>query len=446
MLKLIFAIIAITASTIAHAEGSRQLVPSSEVSGISFDGYIVVGGSGYSDVYDQAGKPVLSFTLHDGRANAETDESLVAGKTWCPMDWAETDEDGVNYRLCSLIGEDGHFSQESRYLLKAAYKGFLLFVRSYGYQAMPQPGWATHVSVTNPDGSRVITEAKARSFAKAVLKHISGEKALPRDLDRLGYILDERSMAAEKAELAKKRQQVESGNRLDADYVLRAVDLRDGTMIMDQLGIKPGFGHPAYPNANEGMHLRASLPSLLEKDFAKLGKAGTVVVRQEFKKKELVSYTVRIGKHRVHVFIGYTYNRDQATRLMCQFRSYSDASGRHYFTQGVYFGNGSGDSGRPFTPEELADGTESAGDAVGEFAIRMRHVISDEGLPVKGSEKRSIYFTRGNTAVGVFTDNPAFNVLPAARAIDKLLVEGMRKAGEPLTKEQDYLKEGKKQK
>ena len=73
--------------------------------------------------------------------------------------------------------------------------------------------------------------------------------------------------------------------------------------------------------------------------------------------------------------------------------------------------------------------------------VTLRQLMDDEGLPVKGSEKRSIYFTRGNTAVGVFTDNPAFNVLPAARAIDKLLVEGMRKAGEPLTKEQDYLKE-----
>ena len=83
---------------------------------------------------------------------------------------------------------------------------------------------------------------------------------------------------------------------------------------------------------------------------------------------------------------------------------------------------------------------------VGEYAVRLKPFVDTDGLPVKGSEKRSIYFTRGNTAVGVFTDNPAFNVLPAARAIDKLLVEGMRKAGEPLTKEQDYLKEGKKQK
>ena len=83
---------------------------------------------------------------------------------------------------------------------------------------------------------------------------------------------------------------------------------------------------------------------------------------------------------------------------------------------------------------------------VGEYAVRLKPFVDTDGLPVKGSEKRSIYFTRGNTAVAVWTDNPAFNGLPAAREIDKLLVEGMRKAGEPLTREQEYLKEEKKQK
>ena len=83
---------------------------------------------------------------------------------------------------------------------------------------------------------------------------------------------------------------------------------------------------------------------------------------------------------------------------------------------------------------------------VGEYAVRLKPFVDTDGLPVKGSEKRSIYFTRGNTAVAVWTENPTFNVLPAAREIDKLLVEGMRKAGEPITKEQDYLKEEKKQK
>ncbi|MDO5451156.1 MAG: hypothetical protein Q4F30_09730 [Akkermansia sp.] len=104
--------------------------------------------------------------------------------------------------------------------------------------------------------------------------------------------------------------------------------------------------------------------------------------------------------------------------------------------------------GHKYSYKELPDMLEFAEGVAGEHTIRMRQLIGEDGLPVKGSEKRSIYFTRGNTAVGVFTDDPAFNVLPLAREIDKLLVEGMRKAGEPLTREQDYLKEdkGKKQK
>ena len=51
---------------------------------------------------------------------------------------------------------------------------------------------------------------------------------------------------------------------------------------------------------------------------------------------------------------------------------------------------------------------------------------------------------RGNSVVTLWLsgyDNEVYDLRPLARAIDKLLVEGMRKAGEPLTKEQDYLKE-----
>ena len=417
------------------------------VRGVVIGEYLVCGDDDGMAVqlYNCAGDCVLTF----GIAQLDEVETHSAPRPpaywWEPQSRLEKAADGIEYCLCPMQGRDGNLLPGRSYMYSAAYKGYAMYVLRYGTQRTIStlPGY---ISPDVEDGAQVLSEDIARTLAKALLKHACGEQRLPVDMDR------ERRQAAsiqqelENDDQERNRRMVMSGERDLADYVWRAVHLDDGTMIMDQLGIKPGFGHPAYPNANEGMHLRASLPSLLEKDFAKLGKAGTVVVRQEFKKKELVSYTVRSGKHRVHVFIGYTYNRDQATRLMCQFRSYSDASGRHYFTQGVYFGNGSGDSGRPFTPEELADGTESAGDAVGEFAIRMRHAISDEGLPVKGSEKRSIYFTRGNTAVALFTDEPDINVLPLARAIDKLLVEGMRKAGEPLTREQDYLKEEKKQK
>ena len=81
---------------------------------------------------------------------------------------------------------------------------------------------------------------------------------------------------------------------------------------------------------------------------------------------------------------------------------------------------------------------------MGDFDLWQRPRLDDNGLPVKGSENSFVTFMRGNSVVTLWLsgyDNEVYDLRPLARAIDKLLVEGMRKAGEPLTKEQDYLKE-----
>ena len=49
------------------------------------------------------------------------------------------------------------------------------------------------------------------------------------------------------------------------------------------------------------------------------------------------------------------------------------------------------------------------------------------GAEVENSEKRAVYFVRGNTAVAVFADNAEYDVLPIARAIDADLIKGLKR-------------------
>ena len=198
------------------------------------------------------------------------------------------------------------------------------------------------------------------------------------------------------------------------------------------------------PNVNEGLYLQTKCTDRLAKLLEKASGCQVGAISGDGAKPIRGSMTFRLGPHDdgryVYMWVAHAYSYYQAGRCMYTMTSFLDNRPKDRC--------GIGKDGKlhALTPDELLALLEPAGDAVGEQCLRLRASVDDEGLPVKGSEKRSIYFTRGNTAVALFTDEPDINVLPLARAIDKLLVEGMRKAGEPLTKEQDYLKEEKKQK
>lgn len=58
---------------------------------------------------------------------------------------------------------------------------------------------------------------------------------------------------------------------------------------------------------------------------------------------------------------------------------------------------------------------------VGDFDIATKARLGRDGAVVFGSEKSAIYFTRGNTAVSIVSENPYFNVLPMARLVDEEL-------------------------
>ena len=62
---------------------------------------------------------------------------------------------------------------------------------------------------------------------------------------------------------------------------------------------------------------------------------------------------------------------------------------------------------------------------VGDMDFCFHPLVDDWGVAVEGSEKRAVYFVRGNTGVAVFADKAEYDVLPIARAIDADLVKGM---------------------
>ena len=283
-----------------------------------------------------------------------------------------------------------------------------------------------------PEGRKRPSNAECRELAVLLLRALAGEDV------RLQYNQPELEKREKLYLQAEEKARFSNQNWLNHEWQWSGY-YGNPSKTMKAMGVAPLVKPGRVPNVNyraQGFkELRKQLETLIAKQ------SGTVVhMHKGIDNGEIVEWDFCLGdKSRVHVSMANAYSITQAMKMMYTYPE-------RFFDDN--FGGLSREIGldHKYNCEQLPDMLEFAEGVAGEHAIRMRHVISDEGLPVKGSEKRSIYFTRGNTAVGVFTDNPAFNVLPIARAIDKLLVEGMRKAGEPLTREQDYLKEGKKQK
>ncbi len=88
---------------------------------------------------------------------------------------------------------------------------------------------------------------------------------------------------------------------------------------------------------------------------------------------------------------------------------------------------------------ELAKGLKLNPGLVGDLDVCIRRRTGEDGALIPGSERSALYFIRGNTAVGIFSDDPTYNALPLARALDKQLVKGLDKAGILLQRRQTYL-------
>ena len=77
-------------------------------------------------------------------------------------------------------------------------------------------------------------------------------------------------------------------------------------------------------------------------------------------------------------------------------------------------------------PDKLASDLKSNPGWVGDMDFCFHPIIDDWGAEVENSEKRAVYFVRGNTGVALFSDNAEYDVLPIARAIDAELIKGIK--------------------
>ena len=314
------------------------------------------------------------------------------------------------------------------FLAEVRYRGIIL---RFGELSNHKIAAASVEMDTYPQGAPSVVELK--ELAKSLLRHAAGEITLPVDRGEAGR-------RYEKAYARAHEKDMYDHDFVDIQWV-RTDFFDGGKEVVKSLGITFERQKATIPNVNAGIGGNARLQQAVQDALNKKpGPGGFHNIPVEARDQAYIGrLQFENGSTSVHTCILYTYNKKQAMEGAYGMARYKNARGQ---TRCISDQNGENIQMRP---DDIIATTEQAGN-IGDRSFRLRALIGEEGLPVKGSEKRSIYFTRGNTAVAVWTDNPAFNVLPAAREIDKLLVEGMRKAGEPLTREQEYLKEEKKQK
>ena len=204
---------------------------------------------------------------------------------------------------------------------------------------------------------------------------------------------------------------------------------RDLNSIRATLGLPqfqlPGLDEGKFPNTNAGVATGKSVAKVLEKAARR---KRSIILREEGGEHEYCA-DIEFGDVTVSYLIEHTWHREEAIHAMLNYATLVSQEG--------------------LKPEELAASLNPRRNLVGDFDLWKRPQLDDNGLPVKGSENSFVTFMRGNSVVTLWLSeygNEVYDLRPLARAIDKLLVEGMRKAGEPLTREQDYLKEEKKQK
>lgn len=431
---------ALTAMFFCFSQGKDSL---EHLNGVEYDEYIVYN----EELLDKEGNRAASFFVEDFSLEKFVEEGLG------DRDDVEEDsepvmimykQEGGNTLLCwddvwyagtLHYGEDGYVyvklpkdTERKEYTVPSVYhKGARVYYWCLGDSDTRE------LEFSEPEGKAPSNEV-CIGFAKLLLKAHHGEDV------SLTYNVPEMERRIELSEKLQEKARFSNQNWLNHEWQWHGY-LGNPDETMKAMGVEPLVKPGRVPNVNyrdQGFkELRKQLETLIAKQ------SGAVVhMHKGIDNGEIVEWDFCLAnKTRLHVSMANAYSSTQAMKMMYTYPE-------RFFDDN--FGGLSREIGlaHKYNCEQLPDMLEFAEGVAGEHTIRMRQPIGEDGLPVKGSEKRSIYFTRGNTAVGVFTDNPAFNVLPAARAIDKLLVEGMRKAGEPLTREQDYLKEdkGKKQK
>lgn len=117
--------------------------------------------------------------------------------------------------------------------------------------------------------------------------------------------------------------------------------------------------------------------------------------------------TLGSRSERIHYTIVHQFNRNLAINTVLDFRALDEMLDRW--------------DHRSLTDQEVIKYSIINPGWVGDFDIATKARLGRDGAVVFGSEKSAIYFTRGNTAVSIVSENPYFNVLPMARLVDEEL-------------------------
>ena len=371
-------------------------------------------------LYDKQCRKVVVIQFFDGY-DVESYWNQVRDAWWAQMI--------QHHREKGKETKDGDFtyffypaakSGDRTFLDKVFYKDKSLHVYAMG----ESPVNGEFPEIPSEELARLPSAEELKSRLRLLLRSLQGEVKLPVDMAEG----KRRKAVYDKRVLDEKCKDLSYASKVACGY---SVDSAWG-VLAKRLNV-PEARYPGervvVPNVNEGLFTRADFRGKLESLLGR-NTPGPFSCTPSWEIASSGSLLGRQGDTEFFVLYAFAGSGFQAACNMYIFGNERDASCNQII--GLWFSN---------LADYLESSMESAGDAVGELAVRWRESIGEDGLPVKGSQKRSVFFTRGNTAVGVFSHDPCFNALPIARAIDKLLVEGMRKAGEPLTKEQDYLKE-----
>ncbi|MDO5451220.1 MAG: hypothetical protein Q4F30_10065 [Akkermansia sp.] len=447
-LSSLFAIAVATCGALIAAEPNQKQEP------VVLPDNLVHGMMGHSRhvLVDSRGCIVMSYFIRTGknlsnrvRGAADSRPPLHLGKV--------VKEDGFQFFLIPVHDTLNNPEGSSYILAEAYYKNNGMFIQTYGHQVV-------HLKMLSRDPQhpdfRLPEARQCVEWAKMALREQAGELHIRENKEELKtrMVLYEK-MEADLREKKKQEELRQKQERLEkepgyADELLPYNGyLKIGREVAAKLGMDLPRGTPSVLNVHRDILTEWDLGKLLLPVLNTPGKKGG---RFEYCKgkgpiNDLGGIFSR-GETNVHVYLAFDmYDASQATRVMLALSAQKNGDG-DCLTEpdapkpGQKYSN----SEHILTPDEIAERIEVLRKPpVGESAVRLRQLMDAEGLPVKGSEKRSIYFTRGNTAVGVWTEDPTFNVLPVAREIDRLLADMLRQAGVPLTQEQDYLKEDKGQ-
>lgn len=178
-----------------------------------------------------------------------------------------------------------------------------------------------------------------------------------------------------------------------------------GTQLSVLLKLQPLAREKSFPNINEGV-ATTDILKMMEKAY----KYKWTIQEQDGGE---ISHTALLFNEEHHISVRY-----------CIFHHYCAEEARKWLlSHSMLEANLTikTDGTKDLTEQDIASGILINPNLIGDFDFCFHPIINNWGVVEVGSERRAIYFLRGNTGVIVAADTPNFDVLPVAKLIDEAL-------------------------